>query len=799
MRRQGGVHRQLLGRPAPRPRQSQPADRRLPHAQLAGQLRPGEVPRAPAQALGLERPGTGTGTGPGVQRRPALLAGAATVPPDREHDERRGGGQQRGEAEQAHGAPLDALHGLGRGTLLGGLVLLGRLGGLVLAGALLAALALLLGGRGLGGVLGRLGLLRVGSLLGDLGGAHAVRGRGGGGLEPHPAVLGAEPHLGPGVGVAGGDHVLVPVDVPCREPDDDPGGISLGGHHQGEGGGELLAVADPVLEEGIQRVLAGRGADREGVREGGAEVLLEGDRGVEAVLRPGVVHELLRELGRGLRHLVLRGVAGREGGADRLGGDGAQLLGGGGALLGEHGVVLAGQVRGHELEPRLAVGGLQRDRAAQRGAARVHLPHVLRHRQPVTAQALQLHVGLLEVAAVGVHRGPVLARVGEGGDPEHGLLPALIGPVGLPVEAVQGAQAQVGGVLGGGGVAQHLGVGLLEQGAAHGDLVVDHHRAQPRRVGVLPAFQHVHVQRDPGREQLRQRRAEQRGETGDEHHAQHGHAGGPAGARHGPRLGSAVTLEIARIAVDGAGGEDRGGRGEGAGDVPPRPARGLLEGRHEQRPAEQERGRGVPAEVEVHQVQQQGEQRRQRHDDHDPRRAEGERRQARGELLHALSQHLRLRRGDGERALRPGREALCRLHREQQHRHQAQLQHRHQHRAGQQAAQHHPAQHDGCRAGQGQQQPGRSLQQLRDGRRGEQQRAEEQQRPAQEMPALEGGTAHERAHRSSSRALVSRSSRVSAELPLTSVHAPRRERRGGRSARTAACSAARRAACSSWA
>ena len=77
----------------------------------------------------------------------------------------------------------------------------------------------------------------------------AAAGRG---LERHPAVL-AEVHLGPGVGVAA-EHLegagVGGVLVAPREADGHPGRDAEAPGHGGEGAGELLAVADPVVEEG---------------------------------------------------------------------------------------------------------------------------------------------------------------------------------------------------------------------------------------------------------------------------------------------------------------------------------------------------------------------------------------------------------------------------------------------------------------------------------------------------------------------------------------------------------------------
>ena len=103
--------------------------------------------------------------------------------------------------------------------------------------------------------------------------------------------------------------------------------------------------------------------------------------------------------------------------------------------------------------------------------------------------------------------------------------------------------------------------------------------------------------------------------------------------------------------MDGADGEDRGAGGDRRGHLPPRPARGLLQRGHEHGAHQQQGGGGVPAEVEVQQVQQQGEQRDEHDDDHGPGRAEHQRRQAGGELLHAEPQHLGLGGEDRDRPL----------------------------------------------------------------------------------------------------------------------------------------------------
>src|SRR5699024_8243035 len=142
---------------------------------------------------------------------------------DADHRERGGGGEQPADGHHDHHAPLHALHGglggagaaavggLSRRGVLGGLLLLGggriaRLlrGGLVLRGRRLGRGG---GGRVLGGVV-------------PLRRAHPVGGRGRRRLEAHPAVLGAEPHLGPGVRVAGGDGPFLPVLLTGGEPDD---------------------------------------------------------------------------------------------------------------------------------------------------------------------------------------------------------------------------------------------------------------------------------------------------------------------------------------------------------------------------------------------------------------------------------------------------------------------------------------------------------------------------------------------------------------------------------------------------
>src|SRR5699024_228297 len=152
-----------------------------------------------------------------------------------------------------------AVGGLSRRGVLGGLLLLGggRIARLLRSGFVLRGRRL---GRGGGGrVLGGVVPLRR---------AHPVGGRGRRRLEAHPAVLGAEPHLGPGVGVAGGDGPFLPVLLTGGEPDDYLGGVPLRGHHQREGRGELLAIAHPVLEEGLQGVLARRGVHGERVGEG---------------------------------------------------------------------------------------------------------------------------------------------------------------------------------------------------------------------------------------------------------------------------------------------------------------------------------------------------------------------------------------------------------------------------------------------------------------------------------------------------------------------------------------------------
>src|SRR5699024_6785905 len=104
-----------------------------------------------------------------------------------------------------------AVGGLSRRGVLGGLLLLGggRIARLLRSGFVLRGRRL---GRGGGGrVLGGVVPLRR---------AHPVGGRGRRRLEAHPAVLGAEPHLGPGAGVAGGDGPFLPVLLTGGEPDD---------------------------------------------------------------------------------------------------------------------------------------------------------------------------------------------------------------------------------------------------------------------------------------------------------------------------------------------------------------------------------------------------------------------------------------------------------------------------------------------------------------------------------------------------------------------------------------------------
>ena len=265
VRRQSGVQAQARGRRPPGPGDPQPADRGLAHGELPVDLGPGQLPRPAPGALRGERGrilralcGRGAAR---HQRRPALVAGAEPSAADAEHRHSGRGGEQPAGRHHAHHSPLHALHGLlGRAgaAVVGGLSRRGVLGGLLLLGGGRIA-RLLRGGLVLRGRrLGRGGGGRVLGGVVPLRRAHPVGGCGRCRLEAHPAVLGAEPHLGPGVRVAGGHGPFVPVLLAGGEADGHPGGVPLRDHHQREGRGELLAVAHPVLEEGLQRVLARR-------------------------------------------------------------------------------------------------------------------------------------------------------------------------------------------------------------------------------------------------------------------------------------------------------------------------------------------------------------------------------------------------------------------------------------------------------------------------------------------------------------------------------------------------------------
>src|SRR5699024_7892833 len=148
----------------------------------------------------------------------------------------------------------------------------------------------------------------------------------------------------------------------------------------------------------------------------------------------------------------------------------AQLLGGGGVGLGQDSVVQAGQRNVGAADGDRAVGRLQGQGAADARFGGVDRADVVGHGQTVPAEALDGELGADEVAGEGGDGIAVVAGVGEGCLPQRQVLAGGVVAVGLAVEGVQGAQAQVGGILGGGGVAEHLDVVLLQQGAAHGDV-----------------------------------------------------------------------------------------------------------------------------------------------------------------------------------------------------------------------------------------------------------------------------------------------------------------------------------------
>src|SRR5699024_7532473 len=130
---------------------------------------------------------------------------------------------------------------------------------------------------------------------------HARRARARGRLEAHPADA-LEVQLGPRVGVAGAHDPVVAVDtLSGEEADDDAGRDVPGPRAQRHRRGELLAVADLVVEEADDRVASLGVGDLEVVRElaRGAQVLLDrlGRPQVVAVLGGEAVRELLDLLG----------------------------------------------------------------------------------------------------------------------------------------------------------------------------------------------------------------------------------------------------------------------------------------------------------------------------------------------------------------------------------------------------------------------------------------------------------------------------------------------------------------------
>src|SRR5699024_6865494 len=218
----------------------------------------------------------------------------------------------------------------------------------------------------------------------------------------------------------------------------------------------------------------------------------------------------------------------------------------------------------------------------------------------------------------------------------------LGGLVGLAVEHGQGAQPQVGGLIGGGGVAQHLRVVLLEQGAAHGDVVIDHHRPQLGHVAALPLVDQVDVQRAPGGGELRQHLADRHREGRHQQARDGGRGGGAAGGGQGAGLWSAVPLEQGGVGVDGAGGEDQQARQDRSCDGLPGTAGGLLQRGHQQEGGQQQPGGGVPAQIDEHQVQRKGDQGDQHHHHDAAAGADHHRGQPGGELVDGGGEDLHL-------------------------------------------------------------------------------------------------------------------------------------------------------------
>ena len=231
---------------------------------------------------------------------------------------------------------------------------------------------------------------------------------------------------------------------PGGEADGHPGGISLRGHHQGEGGGELLAVADAVGEEGLQRVLARRGVHGEGVRELAAEVVLVGDGGVEGVVGAGLVGDVHGEVLGDLRDLLAGDVAGVEGLLEHGGVHAAQLVGGGVLRRGQHGVVQPAQIGTHPAQGDLPAGRLQLQVPGDVRLVRRDAADPLRRGQAVTGEVQHMELGAQQARVVPGGRIGAVGGVGVRADPHRGAS-ALLGRVaeGLAVEAVQGAQAQV--------------------------------------------------------------------------------------------------------------------------------------------------------------------------------------------------------------------------------------------------------------------------------------------------------------------------------------------------------------------
>ena len=121
--------------------------------------------------------------------------------------------------------------------------------------------------------------------VGELGEERGVGGTAadGRGVEGGPAVVG-DPGFDPAMGVGGGDDVPAADGIKgaALEAGDDAGGDAEGAEHDGEGGGEVFAVAFLAVEEEVgDGVRLGGGGEFEGVFEIGLEPHFEaaGDGG----------------------------------------------------------------------------------------------------------------------------------------------------------------------------------------------------------------------------------------------------------------------------------------------------------------------------------------------------------------------------------------------------------------------------------------------------------------------------------------------------------------------------------------